>query len=84
MGVRPGAEIDRRIIDAYTRMPQGGEYDVDEWGDLGAVVVLTRDAAIPVLKRVTVATITRHIRGLPTEVVLDEDDGMPARCAVSR
>jgi mRNA-degrading endonuclease toxin of MazEF toxin-antitoxin module len=65
MGVRPGAEIDRRIIDAYTRMPHGGEYDVDEWGRR-PVVVLTRDAATPVLKRVTAATITRHIRGLPT------------------
>lgn len=30
--------IDREIIDGYTRMPQGGEHDVDEWGDLGAWV----------------------------------------------
>lgn len=30
------AEIDRQIIEGYTRMPQGGEYDIDEWGDLGA------------------------------------------------
>lgn len=38
------AEIDRRIIEAYTRMPQGGEYDIDEWGDLGGVVTaLTHD-----------------------------------------
>jgi mRNA interferase MazF len=45
--------------------------------------VLTRDAAIPVLKRVTIASISRQIRGIPTEVVLDTDDGMPTRCAVS-
>lgn len=32
------ADIDRRIIEGYTRMPQGGEYDVDEWGDLGQMV----------------------------------------------
>lgn len=32
------AEIDRQIVEAYTRMPQGGEYDVDEWGDLGQMV----------------------------------------------
>lgn len=47
------------------------------------VLVLTRDSAIPVLKRVTVASISRRLRGIPTEVVLDDDDGMPARCAVS-
>jgi mRNA interferase MazF len=45
--------------------------------------VLTRDAAIPVLKRVTIASVSRSIRGIPTEVVLGEDDGMPSRCAVS-
>lgn len=32
------AELDRRITEGYTRMPQGGEYDVDEWGDLGRLV----------------------------------------------
>lgn len=32
------AAIDRQIVEGYTRMPQGGEYDVDEWGDLGAMV----------------------------------------------
>lgn len=29
-------EIDRRIVEGYARMPQGGEFDRDEWGDLGA------------------------------------------------
>lgn len=38
-------EIDRQIVEGYTRMPQGGEYDVDEWGDLaGMVTALTVDA----------------------------------------
>jgi predicted DNA-binding protein len=32
------AALDRQIIDGYTRMPQGGEYDADEWGDLGQLV----------------------------------------------
>lgn len=31
-------EIDRQIIEGYTRMPQGGEHDIDEWGDLGKMV----------------------------------------------
>ncbi len=63
---------------------RGGVYFVEhpEWGRR-PVLVLTRDAAIPVLKRVTVASITRRLRDLPTEVVLDRDDGMPTRCAVS-
>jgi mRNA interferase MazF len=63
---------------------RGGVYYLEhpEWGRR-PVVVLTRDGAIPVLKRVTVASISRTIRGIPTEVVLDEDDGMPVRCAVS-
>jgi mRNA interferase MazF len=53
-----------------------------DWGRR-PVLVLTRNAAIPVLKRVTVASISRTVRGIPTEVNLDEDDGMPARCAIS-
>jgi mRNA interferase MazF len=53
-----------------------------EWGRR-PVLILTRDAAIPMLKRVTVASVSRTVRGIPTEVVLDEDDGMPGRCAVS-
>lgn len=28
------ADVDRRIVDSYTRAPQGGKFDVDEWGDL--------------------------------------------------
>ena len=31
-------EIDRQMVDGYRRMPQGGEHDVDEWGDLGRAV----------------------------------------------
>jgi mRNA interferase MazF len=47
------------------------------------VLVLTRQAAIPVLSSVTVAMITTTIRGIPTEVPLDARDGMPRDCAVS-
>ncbi len=46
-------------------------------------LVLTRQAAIPVLTRVLSVPATRTIRGIPTEVVLDEGDGMPERCALS-
>ena len=47
------------------------------------VVVLTRDSAIPYLSSVTVAPITSTIRGVPSEVVLNEEDGMKAACAVN-
>jgi predicted transcriptional regulator len=32
------AQLEQRIIEGYKRMPQGGEYDVDEWGNLGAMM----------------------------------------------
>jgi mRNA interferase MazF len=47
------------------------------------VVVLTRDSAVPYLSTVTVAPITSTIRGVPSEVVLDEEDGMKAPCVVN-
>ena len=47
------------------------------------VVVLTRDSAIAYLSTVTVAPITSTIRGVPSEVVLNEEDGMKASCAVN-
>jgi mRNA interferase MazF len=45
--------------------------------------VLTRQAAIPVLNSVLVAPATRTVRGIPTEVRLTRDDGMPDDCALS-
>ena len=47
------------------------------------VVVLTRDSAIPYLSTVTVAPITSTIRGVPSEIVLTELDGMKTSCAVN-
>lgn len=47
------------------------------------VVVLTRNSAIEYLANVTVAPITSTIRGVPSEVVLDVEDGMKSRCAVN-
>jgi mRNA interferase MazF len=47
------------------------------------VLVLTRDSAIGYLSTVTVAPVTSTIRGVPSEVVLDEEDGMKAPCAVN-
>lgn len=47
------------------------------------VVVLTRNSAIAYLSTVTVAPITSAIRGVPSEVVLNEEDGMKAPCAIN-
>ncbi len=47
------------------------------------VVVLTRDSAIAYLSTVTVAPITSTIRGVPSEVVLDEANGVKGPCAVN-
>lgn len=47
------------------------------------VLVLTRDSAVPYLSTVTVAPITSTIRGVPSEVLLKEDDGMKTACAVN-
>jgi mRNA interferase MazF len=46
-------------------------------------LVLTREAAIPVLRAVLAVPATRTRRGIPTEVELDEIDGMSAPCALS-
>jgi mRNA interferase MazF len=49
------------------------------------VVVLSRDVAIPRLRRTLVAPCTSTIRSLPSEVVVLEpaEDPVPQRCAVN-
>jgi mRNA interferase MazF len=48
------------------------------------VVVLSRDAAIPRLRRALIAPCTTTIRGLPSEVVLEPgDDPIGRRSAVN-
>ena len=50
----------------------------------GPVVVLSRDVAIPRLRRTLVAPCTSTIRSLASEVVLEPaDDPVPQRCAVN-
>lgn len=46
-------------------------------------LILSRDDVIPLLNKVIAVPATRRIRGIPTEVVLDEGDGMPERCALT-
>ena len=46
-------------------------------------VLLSRDAAYRVRAAITVAPVTRTIRNIPVEVVLDRIDGVPTRCVVN-
>ena len=69
-----------------TPMPRRGELWWCEPPDIGRrpVVVLSRDAAIPRLRRTLVAPCTTTIRGLPSEVVLEPgDDPIGRRSAVN-
>jgi mRNA interferase MazF len=47
------------------------------------VLVLTRDEVIDRLNEIIVVPVTRTIRGLRTEILLTEEDGMPAACAAN-
>ena len=65
--------------------PQRGDVWWGEIEDAGRrpFLVMTRSAAIPVLRSVLVAPITRTVRGIPTEVSLGPDDGLPAECVAT-
>ena len=47
------------------------------------VLVVTRSEAVPVLTGIVVAPVTRMVRGIPTEIALGQEDGMPEPCAAS-
>ena len=67
-------------------VPARGELWWCELADVGRrpVVVLSRDAAIPRLRRALVAPCTTTIRALPSEVVLEPgDDPISRRSAVN-
>lgn len=59
------------------------------WADLPLpigrrpVVLLSRDEACAVRNAITVAEVTSTIRGIPVEVVLGPEDGLPKKCAVN-
>jgi len=47
------------------------------------VVLLSRDEAYPIRNAVTVAEVTTTIRGIPIEVPLGPEDGLPRRCVAN-
>ena len=67
-------------------LPSRGEVWWCELPDIGRrpVVVLSRDAAIPRLRRTLVGPCTTTIRGLASEVILEPgEDPIPRRCSVN-
>ena len=67
-----------------TAVPARGEVWWCEVADLGRrpVVVLSRDAAIPRLRRTLVGPCTTTIRGLPSEVLLEPGEDPIPRASV--
>ena len=59
------------------------------WAELPAplgrrpVVLLSRDEAYAIRNAVTVAEVTTTMRGIPVEVVLGPEDGLPKRCVAN-
>lgn len=59
------------------------------WADLPApygrrpAILLSRDQAIAVRGSVTLVPVTRRIRGIPVEVALGPEDGLPRPCVAN-
>ena len=58
------------------------------WGEIEGVgrrpfLIMTRSAAIPVLHNLLAVPVSRTIRGIPTELSLSPEDGMPTECVAS-
>lgn len=47
------------------------------------VLIVTRASAIEYLNSVTIAPISSTVRGVPSEVLIGEEDGMKTTCAVN-
>ena len=59
------------------------------WAELPAplgrrpVVLLSRDEAYAIRNAITVAEVTTTMRGIPVEVALGPEDGLPKRCVAN-
>src|SRR5579884_4560079 len=79
--VVPGS---RRFV--VTALPSRGDVWWCELPEIGRrpVVVLSRDAAIPRLRRALIGPCTTTIRGIPSEVLLEpEEDPIPTTSVVN-
>ena len=65
-----------------TDIRSGGIYWV-QLDKIRPAVVLTRDVAVPYLSTITVAPIFTKVRGVKTEVIVDERNGLDHESAVN-
>ena len=82
---RPGV-VPSRSGRLMTGLPARGEVWWCEMAEIGRrpVVIISRDAAIPRLRRALVAPCTTTIRNIPSEVLLEPgEDPVPRRSAVN-
>src|SRR6202030_3571065 len=77
-GLGIGGHVAGRIARGEVRLYQFAAPDKKR-----PALVLTRNSALAYLSTVTVAPVTSTIRGVPSEVVLNEEDGMKSPCAVN-
>ncbi|HWY55834.1 MAG TPA: type II toxin-antitoxin system PemK/MazF family toxin [Terriglobales bacterium] len=77
-GLGIGGHVAGRIARGEVRLYQFAAPDKKR-----PALVLTRNSAIEYLSTVTVAPVTFTIRGVPSEVVPNEEDGMKSPCAVN-
>jgi len=65
-------------------VPQQGEiWWADGTDKRRPVLVVSRSQAAAALRRVVVAPVTRTIRGIPTEIALDDRHGLGVECCAS-
>lgn len=75
--------LDAKLLQAADRAARRRLYQFAPPDKKRPVVALTREPEISYLSTVTVAPITSTIRGVPSEVLLTEEDGMKAPCVVN-
>lgn len=73
-----GGNVARRIVRGEVRL-----FPFPPPDKARPVVILTRNSALAYLTSATVAPVTSTIRGVDSEVRLDEQDGMKRLCAVN-
>ena len=64
-------------------MNRGDVFDAELSVGRHPVVVITRDATIPVLTSVTVAAVTSRVRGFVAEVAVGSAEGLDRDCVVN-
>lgn len=65
------------------RPRQGDVWWSESETDRRPVLIVSRSEASAHLSRVIVAPVTRTVRGIPTEIALGPEDGLPVDCVAS-